>query len=69
VEVEREHHSLDGEGLPIEASFQHRFHAVVGDGAGRQGPGAGSIEPRGRVPLAQSHQAQTRAIALFGVRR
>src|SRR5213080_3143404 len=54
--------------LLIEAVVQDGDHALVGAGAEVQRAGAGPLEPRGRVALLETHEAEAGAVALLGVR-
>ena len=57
-----------GQGDPVGAARQDVLHGAVAGRAEVQGPRTGGLHARGPVGLAQAHEAQTRAIALLGMR-
>src|SRR5439155_1399006 len=57
-----------GQGDPVGAARQDVLHGAVAGRAEVQGPRTGGVHARGAVGLAQAHEAQTRAIALLGMR-
>src|SRR5438128_2017838 len=55
-------------GEPIEAVLEHGVDMPVGAGADRDGAGAGGLQARLAIPLAEPQEAEARAVALLGMR-
>ena len=57
-----------GSGEAVEAVLEHGVDVAVGAGADGDGAGAGGLQPGLAIALAEPEEAETRAVALLGMR-